>query len=132
MKSDAEVRQDVFAVLKAAGIQNTIGGSLRYIPRAEKSKAEDCVISVLDSNNAQIQDCIVNVNVYVPNIVSGGESVENITRTKELSDVFKNLFEHDIHTEGYSLFLEKQRILPVVGKDEHVINNRINYKTINE
>ncbi len=132
MKSDVEVRQDVFSVLKAAGIKEIIGGSLRYIPRAEKSKAEDCIISVLDSNNAQIQDCIVNVNVYVPNITSGGESVENVTRTKQLASVFETMFRNDIHTEDFSLFLEKQRILPVVGKDEHVINNRINYKTINE
>ncbi|MBO4549452.1 MAG: hypothetical protein J5733_01870 [Bacteroidaceae bacterium] len=132
MKSDVEVRQDVFSVLKAAGINEIIGGSLRYIPRAEKSKAEDCVISVLDSNNAQIQDCIVNVNVYVQNITSGGESVENVTRTKQLAGIFETLFKNDIHTDDFSMFLEKQRILPVVGKDEHVINNRINYKSINE
>ena len=132
MKSDVEVRQDVFSVLKAAGINEIIGGSLRYIPRAEKSKAEDCVISVLDSNNAQIQDCIVNVNVYVQNISSGGESVENVTRTKQLAGIFETLFKNDIHTDDFSMFLEKQRILPVVGKDEHVINNRINYKSINE
>lgn len=132
MKTDAEVRQDVFSVLKAVGVNSLIRGQLRYIPRSDKSKTEDCIISVLDSNNAQIQECIVNVNVYVQNITSGGESVENIPRTKELSIAFGNFLKDDIHTGDFSLHLEKQRILPVVGKDEHVINNRINYKTINE
>ena len=66
MKNDVEVRQDVFAVVVQSEIKDAIGGEVRYIPRKAGSKAEDCIISVLDSDNAQIQDCIVNVNITFP------------------------------------------------------------------
>ena len=131
MKNDVEVRQDVFAVVVQSEIKDTIDGEVRYIPRKAGSKAEDCIISVLDSDNAQIQDCIVNVNIYVPNITSGGESVENINRTKLLATICENALKSKFG-DGFHLFLEKQRILPVNGKDEYVINNRIRYKFNNE
>lgn len=131
MKNDVEVRQDVFSVVMQSEIKDAIGGEVRYIPRKDGSKAEDCIISVLDSDNAQIQDCIVNVNIYVPNITSGGESVENINRTKLLANICENALKSKFG-DGFHLFLEKQRILPVNGKDEYVINNRIRYKFNNE
>ena len=131
MKNDVEVRQDVFAVVMQSEIKDAIGGEVRYIPRRAGSKAEDCIISVLDSDNAQIQDCIVNVNIYVPNITSCGESVENINRTKPLAKICENALKSEFG-DGFHLFLEKQRILPVNGKDEYVINNRIRYKFNNE
>lgn len=131
MKNDVEVRQDVFAIVVGSEIKEAIGGEVRYIPRKAGSKAEDCIISVLDSDNAQIQDCIVNVNVYVPNITSGGESVENISRIKPLAKICETALKSRFG-DGFHLYLEKQRILPVNGKDEYVINNRIRYKFNNE
>ena len=131
MKNDVEVRQDVFTIVVGSEIKEAIGGEVRYIPRKAGSKAEDCIISVLDSDNAQIQDCIVNVNVYVPNITSGGESVENISRTKPLAKICETALKSRFG-DGFHLYLEKQRILPVNGKDEYVINNRIRYKFNNE
>jgi hypothetical protein len=131
MKTDVEVRQDIFAFVKASAIKEAIGGELRYIPRAKGSKAEDCIISVLESDNAQIQDCIVNVNVYVPNITSGGESVENIPRTQTLAKICETTLNVGSGV-GFRFYLEKQRIIAVNGKDEYVINNRIRYKFNNE
>lgn len=131
MKSEVEVRQDVFAIVVASEIKEAIGGEVRYVPRKTSSKAEDCIISVLDSDNGQIQDCILNVNVYVPNIFSGGESVENISRTKTLAKICENTLKSRFG-DGFRIYLEKQRIMPVNGKDEYVINNRIRYKFNNE
>lgn len=131
MKTDVEVRQDVYAVVVASAINTEINGEVRIIPRATGSKAEDCIISVLDSDNKQIQDCIVNVNIYVPNIKSGGESVENVPRTKAIAKVCETSLKSE-HGDGFWIFLEKQRILPVNGKDEYVVNNRIRYKFNNE
>ena len=131
MKSDVEVRQDIFAIVNASEIKSAITGQVRYIPRKAGSKLEDCIISVLDSDAAQIQDCIVNVDIYVPNIPSDGESVENINRTGPLAKICETVFK-DIYGDGFRVYLEKQRILPVNGKDEYVINNRLRYKFNNE
>jgi hypothetical protein len=131
MKTDVEIRQDVFAVVKESAIALNIKGEVRYIPRKGGSASEDCIISVLDGYNGQIQKCIVNVNVYVPNIDSDGESVEDITRTKLLAKVCETALEC-VYGDGFIIRLEKQRIMPVNGKDEHVINNRIRYNFNNE
>ncbi len=131
MKTDVEIRQDVFAYVKASAIKNAITGEVRIIPRSAKSKVEDCIISVQDNDNGQIQDAFVNVNVYVPNMTSGGESVENLPRTKTLAEICSCVLK-DVYLGTYRFFLAKQRILPVQGKDECVINNRLRYKFNNE
>ena len=131
MKTDVEIRQDIRDIVAASEIASSISGSVRIIPRATGSKLEDCVISVLDGDNGQIQDAIVNVNVYVPNTTSGGDSVENVSRTKPLAKTCEAVLDRG-SGEGFRFHLEKQRILPVNGKDEHVINNRIRYKYNNE
>ena len=131
MKNDVEIRQDVFAMVKASAISSAISGEVRYLPRRKDSKSEDCIISVLDSDSKQIQDSIVNVNVYVPNIDNGGESLENIPRTEVLAKICEEALKY-VYGDGFFISLEKQRILPVNGKDEHVINNRIRYKFNNE
>ena len=131
MKTDVEIRQDIRAIVADSEIASSISGSVRIIPRATGSKLEDCVISVLDGDNAQIQDAIVNVNVYVPNIMSGGDSVEDVSRTKPLAKICETVLDRG-SGDGFRFYLEKQRILPVNGKDEHVINNRIRYKYNNE
>ena len=131
MKTDVEIRQDVFSFVKVSQIKEYISGEVRLIPRSAKSKVEDCVISVQDSDVAQIQDGYVNVNVYVPNMVSGGESVENVPRTKLLSAICKTIL-RSFYIDGDWYHLVKQRILPVQGKDEHVINNKIKFHLNNE
>lgn len=131
MKTDVEIRQDVFAIVNGSAIAEAINGEVRYTPRKAGSKSEDCIISVLDGDCAQIQDSIVNVNVYVQNINSGGESVEDISRTKVLAKVCETVLKH-VYGDGFRIYLEKQRIMAVNGKDEHVINNRIRYKFNNE
>ena len=131
MKTSVEIRQDVYAIVVASAIKTEISGSVRIIPRADGSKTEDCIISVLESDNAQIQDSIVNVNVYVPNIPNGGQSVENIPRTKAIAKTCETALK-SIHGEGFWLFLDKQRISPVQGKDEYVVNNQLRYKFNNE
>ncbi len=131
MKTDVEIRQDFFAIVSASEIKTAISGAVQIIPRRIGSKVEDCIISVLASKNAQIQECFVNVNVYVPNINNGGESVENVSRTSLLSKICENALKSGFG-DGFMYKLDSQRILPVNGKDEHVINNKLLYKFNNE
>ena len=131
MKTDVDIRQDLLAYIKVSAIKDAISGQVRIIPRSSQSDAEDCIISVLDSDSEQVQDAFVNVNVYVPNIVSGGESVENVSRTKLIATVCSEVL-RDFYVGGDWYHLAKQRILPVNGKDEYVINNKIKCRINNE
>lgn len=131
MKTDVEIRQDVLQHINDSLIKDTINGNVQIIPRNAKSKGEDCIISVLDSDPTQIQEAFVNVNVYVPNMTSGGVSCENIPRTKLLAKLCSEALK-DVYLGAYRIKLVKQRILPVEGKDEYVINNKIKYFFNNE
>ena len=132
MKTDVEVRQDIYRYIMASALhgENGVTGTIGYQGRDDGSKTEDCIISILDNVNGQIQDCDVNVNIYVQNINSGGRSVENISRTKPLAKLSEDVLKKG-HGDTFRFELRKQRILAVQGKDEYVINNKLRYKQFN-
>lgn len=133
MKTDIEICKDVYRIVLASLIKETVTGEISYTGR--KTDKEDCVISVLESLNGQIQDCKVNVNIYVQNISSGGKLVENVSRADVLCNACKEVFgdgRRSVFGDGFKITLEKQRVLPVNGKDEHVVNNTLRYKFNNE
>lgn len=131
MKTDVEIQQDVFQYVKGGLIDDAINGEVRILPRSTKSNKEDCIISILDNDPTQIQFAFVNVNVYVPNITNGGESVGNLPRIKVLAKLCSEVLK-EVYLGAYSFWLVKQRVLPVEGKDEYVINNKIKYSFNNE
>lgn len=131
MKTDIDIQQELYHYIKASDIKDAIGGEIRYVPRSKLATTEDCVISVLDNLNGQIQDAIVNVNIYVANISNGGESTENIPRLETLATLCSTVL-NDVYISTYRFYLSKQRILPVEGKDEYVINNKLRYKNSND
>ena len=132
MKTDVEVRQDIYKYIMASELhgRNGVTGTIGYQGRADGAKTEDCIISILDNVNGQIQDCDVNVNIYVQNINSGGRSVENVSRTKALSKLAETVLNSG-YGDSFRFELRKQRILQVQGKDEYVINNKLRYKQFN-
>lgn len=131
MKTDIDIQQELYHYIKASDIKDAIGGEIRYVPRSKLATTEDCVISVLDNLNGQIQDAIVNVNIYVANISNRGGSVANIPRLQTLAELCSTVLE-DVYIDTYWFRLSKQRILPVEGKDEYVINNKLMYKNSND
>ena len=131
MKNDAEVRQDIYAIVVSSPIKDAISGEVRIIPRAKGSNAEDCIISVQGNLDGQIQNCIVYVNVYVQNINNRGESVENVARTSMLAKLCEDTLQSG-YGNGFRYYIESQRISAVNGKDEHVIVNKLHYKFNNE
>lgn len=133
MKTDTDIRKDIYHIVVDSAIKAAITGEVSYAGRM--TDREDCVISVLTSLNGQIQDCKVNVNVYVQDKVSGGQMKEDTRRTDELCHVCKDVFgdgRRSIFGDGFQIFLEKQLVLPVDGRDEHMINNTLRYKFNNE
>lgn len=133
MKTDIDICKDIYHIVMDSAIKKAITGEVSYYGR--KTDKEDCVISVLESLNGQIQDCKVNVNVYVQNMTSGGKLVENVQRIDTLCNVCKDMFgdgKRSVFGDGFKISLEKQRVLPVSGKDEYVINNTLRYKFNNE
>ena len=131
MKSDIDIRDDIYMYIKGSNLSEDITGVIRKTIRPDNSNKEDVVISVLSNQNAQIQEAFVNVNIYVPDIIRGYQSEENTIRIRELCNLSKELFNVG-RGNDYRFTLDSQRVLKVEGKNEHFINNKLLYRQCNE
>ncbi len=129
MKTDVEIRQDIYGFIMGSPIKETITGKVSYTDDHEGG--EDCMISVPDNENGQIQEVFVYVRVYVPNINSQGRSKENVPRTKLLERLCADVLESGFGAT-FRFELDRQIAKPVNGKDEYCISNRLRYKQFNQ
>jgi len=132
MKSDGTIKTNVFAVIKGSALEAAVSGKLSKRGRPAGSNLEDIVVSVLDNGSGQIQEAFVNVNIYIPDIQDNTKAfVINDIRVDELSELAIQLLK--VHNAGSFRFsIDKQRVMKVEGKNEHLINNRLLYRTVNE
>lgn len=134
MKTDGDIKTDVFNVIKGSRLAKTVTGKLSKRGRPFGSDKEDIVVSVLENEGSyQIQEAFVNVNIYVKdqqNTETKGMEI-NDNRVNKLSRMAVELLK-DYNGGVFRFERLKQRVLKVEGKNEHVINNRILYKQSNE
>lgn len=133
MKSDILIKDDLFQFIKNSPIASAVTGKIcKQGVRPKGSDKEDVVISVIANMNGQIQEAVVNVNIYVnDDIKSDGQNQEATIRLRTLCSVASEALEVG-SGEDYRFTLESQRVLAVDDAKVHVINNRLNYKQINE
>jgi hypothetical protein len=131
MKSDIEIKDDIYKFIKGSALEKAVTGRLKKTRRPKDSNLEDIVISILDNEAGQIQEAFVNVNIYVPDDIRDGQAEEKSIRLRELCAIAYNLLEVG-RGESYRFTLDKQRVLEVNGKNEHFINNKLLYKQVNE
>lgn len=137
MKSDIDIKDDVYGIIKGSALESAVSGKIcksghRPDYKPSESPKEDIVISVLANETAQTQEAIVNVNIYVKDVQRGSWVEENQPRLRELCSIAFNVLEV-AHADGFRFHISSQRIISTedaVG--EHIINNRIIYKQINE
>lgn len=130
MKTDIELKDDVYAWLKGSPLMDAVSGSLCTRMRPIDSDKEDVVISVLANNFAQKQSAIVQVNIYVKDIKYNGRNEENTKRIRELARIACDYMESKI--KDYRITINAQRIIAVDSIGYHVINNKLLYQYINE
>ena len=128
MKTDQEIKQEVYDYSKGSVLEEAVNGVLTKRKRPLNSKKEDIVISVLANVNAQRQEAFVNVNIYVPdqNVKKNGQFEEDGERLEELEKLsadFLNVF----WVGPARISLDTQRTLEVENGTEHVINNKLLY-----
>lgn len=133
MKSDIAIKDDMYMFIKNSSLATAVSGKVcKQGVRPKGSDKEDIVISVIANENGQIQEAIVNVNIYVADDVkSDGQNQEATIRLRELCKIASETLEAG-SGEDYRFTLESQRVLAVEDTREHAINNKINYKQINE
>lgn len=139
MKSDIDIKDDVYMVISASKLKTAVTGSLckRQRPYYSKdsSRKEDICMSVLANKTSQQQEVFVNVNIYVQdqNVVRSGntQKEENTERLRELCKLsFLTL--NQVHCTDFRLSIDEQRVVECKDTSEHIINNKILYQTIND
>jgi predicted ATPase len=131
MKSDIDIKDDVYMLLKDSELMKQVSGSLSKTKRPNGSTKEDVVISVLANQFAQSQEAYVNVNIYVAEVSRNNQYEENSSRLRTLCDISKEILS-SVHGDGYWIKLTEQRTMEVEATNETLINNKLLYKKINE
>lgn len=100
MKTTADIEHDIWTVAKGY-LTGKIGGSVyKEGTRPNDSCKEDAVVVVSFASAGQTQDSSAYVNIFVPNIDCGGESMPDKARLRLLSSFDEGLAEA-VH-EAYS------------------------------
>lgn len=133
MKSDIRIKDDIYKFIKGTALSSAVTGKIcKTGVRPKGSDKEDIVISVIANMNGQVQEAVVNVNIYVADdIKSDGQNQEATIRLRELGTIASEVLEVG-GGEDFRFTLKSQRVLASEETREHVINNRINYQQNNE
>lgn len=138
MKTDIDIKDDIWRVIKKSPLFKEVTGELKKTSvRPKESRNEDIVISVLANNVRQKQMAYVNVNIYVADNYVDGQNEENSERLRRLCNMAFSVFEN-VRGVDFRLSLTDpnfdcgQRVIESEGTSEHVINNKILYQIINE
>lgn len=130
MKSDGAIKTDVYRYINKSGFMSNVNGKLSKTKRPHNSHAEDVVISILANEGTQLQKAIVNVNIYIQDLDVEGQFEENTIRQDEICEKSWKLLEK-FRTDEYVAHAIEQRVY-TTESGEHVINNQVEYKLINE
>ncbi len=124
MISVIDIKDIVYSIVKSSDLAQAVSGVVSKTIRPTSSEKEDIIISVLDNEGCQMQQFILNVNIYVSDLVKEKDYIEDSARIRLLCSKAIQLFE-SIVKENWRCELQKQVVLKVEGKNEHCINNRI-------
>ena len=132
MKSDEDIKTDVYRHVMGSKLQQAVTGKVTKTRRPHNSTKEDIVISILANGNGQIQVATVNVNIFVSDVIVNKQPEEDTIRCRDLCLLASDLFDV-FHGDGFRATLTSQRVLENTSDHpEHVINNKIEYKYLNE
>ena len=83
MKTGHQIQTDIYGLLKGSDLVKALSGGLyRQGMRPLDSRLEDCVVIFTTADAEQVQEGVVTINVYVPDIYpyENGVPVEDIAR----------------------------------------------------
>lgn len=136
MKSDIDIKDDVYKVIASSEIKKAVTGSIckrerPYYGTTGEPVKEDVCISVLANQTSLAQEAFVNVNIYVQDVDVKGQKEENTSRLRELCQLSFRTFEA-VHGSDFRLSMSEQRVIACEDTNEHIINNKLLYQTLNE
>lgn len=131
MKTDTEIRDDIYQLVKSSSIMDAVTGKLCTRLRPLNSYLEDVVISVTANSPGDPQQAFVCVDIYVSDIKVNGRFEENTTRIRELSRIAYDALQSNTAQDYYAT-IDEQRTYAVEATHEHLIQCRLRYRHVEE
>jgi hypothetical protein len=95
------------------------------------SQKEDCIVQFLSGQNGQLQEGVLNMNIFVPKILIGSNTnkVEDLKRVEELEIAIMELFTDKAFENPYYLVEvnETPQTIDYADIEQTCINTRIHY-----
>lgn len=131
MKTDTEIRDDVYQLVKNSRIMDAVNGKLCARLRPLDSTAEDVVISVQANTPYDPQKAFVLVDIYVKDVKVNGRNEEDTARIRELSRIAYDALQSNTQSDYYATISE-QRTYAIEATGEHLIQTRLRYRHVQE
>jgi len=132
IQTEGRIVTDIYKFIRQSALAEAVSGNIyKSINRPPNSKEEDIVIKPLSNMPRQRQECVVNVNIYIPDQLDDGQYDKNGARCDELEEVAAQVLEV-FHLETARVILDTQHTYQVPEANAHVINNRLLYTIVNE
>ncbi len=128
MKTDIDIKDDIYEALMGTPLDQEVSGNL--CKQGRETDLEDICISVVSSQNAEMQEAVVNVNIYVADIRRGESFIIDDVRCRTIASVASETLLRG-HGSTWRFELDSQHIETVEGRNEHCINNRLMYHQFN-
>ena len=99
MKTEKQIERDFYSLISQSSLGAAIRGTIyRSEMRPRDAESEDIIIKFLSGLDGQIQQGVVILNVYVPDITmrSDGRKVEDKQRVAELEELIVDFIENGV------------------------------------
>lgn len=133
MKTEKQIERDFYLLIKQSSLGAAIRGNIyRSEMRPADATSEDIIVKFLSGLDGQIQQGVVILNVYVPDMTmrSDGRKVEDKERVAELEELIVDFIEHNGSTE----YLIESDLTPTSMLNEelgqHLIYARLRFQRL--
>lgn len=104
-KSGSEFEEDIYKQLLTSNLAKGISGKVyRKGMRPRNSQKEDVIVTFKTGLDGQIQNGFIVVNTYVPDILSGTDKLQDISRCKSI-ETLSYQFMETLKISGYKFEL---------------------------
>lgn len=131
MKTASEVQTDIINLIKADGILTSLSGNIyRNGYRPRNSKLEDVVVTFTTGVPTQIEEGVVTVHIYVPDVELNGILVENGSRTAAIETLAAGMVERlTCAVSNYKFTLQLSiSTIPVDDIHQHIVVVMLQYQ----
>lgn len=132
-KTEKQIERDFYSLIKQSSLGAVIRGDVyRSEMRPKDAESEDIIVKFLSGLDGQIQQGVVILNVYVPDITlrSDGRRVEDKERVAELEALIVDFIENNGSTE----YLIESDLTPTSMLNEeleqHLIYARLRFQRL--